>query len=323
MNGFVECDGKLQAAAFSSGHILDRHGSGIVVGDRSRCRVAVGHQRVAGIKSNCEGFAPLQHRIVQCVDRELLRLARRPYEPHRLSTVVVVRGAGQRYPASRTAAGKGNVDIERTLNRLVQTDRELQPIAFHHRHIFDRHGRIIVIRDRSRRRVTVRDQRVAGSQLNGKRLARFQHRIIERADCELLRLARRTRKVQYHRAVVIILGSNQGRCATGRGHVAVGNFNIQAILHSPVQCDGEQQPTAFGGRHVFDRDCRGVIIGDPADRRIAVGHQGISGRQVNPKCFRAFQHDIIKRADGELLCLACRPREVQCHRAVVVIFRSD
>ena len=88
-----------------------------------------------------------------------------------------------------------------------------------------------------------------------------------------------------------------------------------------VQRNRKQQAAAFGHRHILDRHGRSVVVRDRSNRRIAVGHQGISGCQVNRERFRAFQHDVIKRADGKLLGFACRPRKIQGHVVIVVIFR--
>ena len=156
-----------------------------------------------------------------------------------------------------------------------------------------------------------------------KALRAFQHRIVQRADRELLRLAGRPHERYCLNTVAIIFGRDQRSRAAGRIQVDKSDIDIEAILHSLIQCDREQQPSAFDHRHVFDRDCRFVVVGDRPRRRVAVRYQRVAGRQPHGERLASFYHGIADRADSELLCLAGRPREVQYHRTVVEIFWSD
>ena len=190
------------------------------------------------------------------------------------------------------------------MHRLVQRDREQQAVPFHCRYIRNGHSRIIVIRNRSCRRVTVRDQRVAGVQLNRERLARFQHRVIKRADRELLCLATRPRKVQRHGAVVIILWSDQWHRPAAGSHVRETDIHIERDLHRMVQRNRKQQAAAFHGRYVRDRYFGVIVVRDRSNCDVRVEDDvAVSGESDN-EGFTAFQEVVVQRVDSELTRLA-------------------
>ena len=71
-----------------------------------------------------------------------------------------------------------------------------------------------------------------------------------------------------------------------------------------------------------EREEDAVVIGDRASGRVRIGHQRVVGVQVDRKRLGQFQHRIVERGHGELLCLARGAGKAQVGHHVVVIFRA-